>query len=101
MSLAIVAPSLEDSGEPNFFSSNTWRARGPKVTFTVLARASIPRNMSWRAVSPKWSCLAAIVSSLSIGVFQARIRGINASPVMLAAGRVNAQRSRMRDALLP
>ena len=42
ISFAIVTPSLVTKGAPNFFSRTTFLPRGPSVTFTAFATASIP-----------------------------------------------------------
>ena len=42
ISLAMVTPSEQTCGGPNFLSRITFRPLGPSVTFTVSARMSMP-----------------------------------------------------------
>ena len=50
------------SGEPNDFSKTTLRPFGPKVTFTVSAYLSTPRNIALRASSVNLISFAIIPS---------------------------------------
>src|SRR6266513_3135917 len=50
ISLATVTPSWVTVGAPHFLSMATFRPRGPSVTLTAFARASIPL-LSWRRAS--------------------------------------------------
>src|SRR3569832_2035268 len=61
-SLATVTPSLVTVGVPQDFSMMTLRPRGPRVTFTVLARMLSPLAMLERALDEKTMSLAAIFS---------------------------------------
>src|SRR3569623_292673 len=61
-SLATVTPSLVTVGVPQDFSMMTLRPRGPRVTFTVLARMLRPMAMLERALDEKTMSLAAIFS---------------------------------------
>src|SRR5688500_8630395 len=63
ISLATVTPSLVTVGEPHDFSMTTFRPRGPRVTFTALARVSTPAMIPARAFSSKMMSLAAICST--------------------------------------
>src|SRR5687767_112139 len=54
------APSLVVRGAPYDLSIMTLRPLGPSVTFTVLARMSMPRSMRSRASVEKRTVLAAI-----------------------------------------
>src|ERR1043165_5353646 len=65
ISLATVTPSLVMVGDPYFFSSTTFRPRGPSVTFTAFATASTPRCNARRASSLNNNCLAMSSSSLT------------------------------------
>ena len=64
ISRAIVTPSLATAGAPNFLSSTTLRPRGPRVTFTVLARALTPASSLRRAASSNRICFAGICQNL-------------------------------------
>src|SRR5262249_26071332 len=64
ISLATVTPSLVTVGEPQLFSMTTLRPRGPRVTFTALARMFRPRAISLRALAANTMSLAAMWVSL-------------------------------------
>ncbi|CAB5115607.1 unannotated protein [freshwater metagenome] len=53
ISFAIETPSLVIVGAPHFFSSTTFRPRGPRVTLTASANVFIPRSSARRASSLK------------------------------------------------
>src|SRR5262252_3263460 len=58
ISLATVTPSLVMVGEPNDFSSTTFRPLGPSVTLTASARMFTPRKIDSRARTSKTMSLA-------------------------------------------
>src|SRR5438105_15089995 len=60
ISLATVTPSWVTVGAPHFLSLATLRPRGPSVTLTALARASIPLFSCRRASASKIRSLAGI-----------------------------------------
>ena len=62
ISLAMVTPSLQTWGGPNFLSRTTFRPSGPRVTPTVLAIVSMPRFIAARASSLKVSCFGTFTS---------------------------------------
>ena len=64
-SLATDTPSLVTVGLPKAVSSTTLRPLGPRVTLTALARVLTPRNMRWRASSPKWTSLPLVAMGSS------------------------------------
>src|SRR5204862_663056 len=66
ISLATVTPSLVIVGDPNFVSRMTFRPRGPRVTFTALARLLTPRRMPCREESPYTICLDMIALLLRL-----------------------------------
>ena len=51
ISLAMVTPSEQTCGGPNFLSSTTLRPRGPRVILTASARMSMPVRSDLRASS--------------------------------------------------
>src|SRR2546425_9693935 len=61
ISFATVTPSLVMVGEPNDFSSTTFRPLGPRVTFTASARVLTPLRMASRARTSNRISLAAIL----------------------------------------
>jgi hypothetical protein len=103
ISLATVTPSWVTVGGPHFLSSATLRPRGPSVTFTAFARASIPA-LSWlRASASNAICFAAICPPTTTSVAAAalvasagpaasrargrgRVRSRSPAPVPAAAG---------------
>ncbi len=58
ISLAMVTPSLQTVGGPNFLSKTTFLPLGPRVTPTVSAIVSMPRFIKARASSLKVNCFA-------------------------------------------
>src|SRR6516164_6866027 len=60
ISFATVTPSLVMRGAPNDLSSKTLRPFGPSVTFTALARMSMPRSMRSRASTENLMSFAVI-----------------------------------------
>ena len=58
ISLAMVTPSLVIKGAPYFLSNTTLRPLGPRVIFTVSARAFMPASRARRASSPYFNCFA-------------------------------------------
>src|SRR5438270_2167107 len=60
ISLATVTPSWVTVGAPHFLSMATLRPRGPSVTLTALARASMPLFSCRRASASKIRSLAGI-----------------------------------------
>src|SRR4030095_16324782 len=66
ISFATVTPSFVIVGGPNFLSRMTFRPRGPRVTFTALARLLTPRRMPCREESPYTICLAIICCLLRL-----------------------------------
>src|ERR1700694_1479846 len=62
ISLATVTPSCVTVGAPHFLSRATLRPRGPRVTLTALARASIPDLSCRRASASKMRSLAGMYS---------------------------------------
>src|SRR5438874_12297295 len=69
ISLATVTPSLVMRGAPYDLSRRTFRPLGPSVTFTALARTSMPRNMRSRASPLNLMSLAAIIGSSRLSGF--------------------------------
>ena len=67
ISLATVTPSWVTVGGPHFLSMATLRPRGPRVTLTAFARASIPLLSCRRADSSNKTSLAVMVH-ISLGV---------------------------------
>src|SRR5260370_18001769 len=67
ISLATVTPSLVMRGAPKDLSSTTLRPFGPRVTFTALARVSIPRRIRSRASPLNRTSLAGIGFLLPLG----------------------------------
>jgi hypothetical protein len=61
----MVTPSLVTVGPPNFFSSTTWRPRGPRVTLTASANWFTPRSSARRAVSSKLICFGIVFGTPS------------------------------------
>ena len=74
ISRAMVTPSFVTVGPPNFFSSTTWRPRGPRVTLTASASWFTPRSSARRAVSSKLICFG-----MSLGT-PSRVRGNGTAP---------------------
>src|SRR5215204_2279587 len=64
ISLATVTPSWVMVGAPHFLSSATLRPRGPRVTLTALARASMPDFSCRRASASKIRSFAGIFGKL-------------------------------------
>src|SRR5260370_37779523 len=64
ISLATVTPSCVTVGAPHFLSSATLRPRGPSVTLTAFARASMPDLRCRRASASKTRSLAGIQFNL-------------------------------------
>ena len=71
ISLATVTPSWVTVGAPHFLSMATLRPRGPRVTLTALASASIPDLSCRRASASKMSCFSGHAMSpiLRLAVF--------------------------------
>src|SRR5258708_26336341 len=67
ISLATVTPSLVMRGAPKDLSSTTLRPFGPRVTFTALARVSMPRSIRSRASPLNRTSLAGIGFLLPLG----------------------------------
>src|ERR1700676_4322710 len=63
ISLATVTPSLVMRGAPYDLLRTTLRPLGPSVTFTALARMSMPRSMRSRASTLNLTSLAAMSGS--------------------------------------
>src|SRR5205823_4992369 len=72
ISFATVTPSLVMRGAPYDFSKRTLRPLGPSVTFTALARMSMPRNMRSRASPLNLISFAAIIGSSRLSSFLVR-----------------------------
>src|SRR5277367_5974430 len=66
ISLATVTPSLVMRGAPYDLSRMTLRPLGPSVTFTALARTSMPDSILSRASVEKRKCLAAMMNTSNI-----------------------------------
>src|SRR6266699_3458084 len=72
ISLATVTPSLVMRGAPYDLFRRTLRPLGPSVTFTALARMSMPCNMRARASPLNLSSLAAMFGSSWLSGFLCR-----------------------------
>src|SRR5687768_12071843 len=63
ISFATVTPSFVTVGDPNDFSSTTFRPEGPSVTFTARASFETPRRIASRASWSNAILFAAIVGA--------------------------------------
>src|ERR1700746_3524723 len=77
ISLATVTPSLVMRGAPYDLSRRTLRPLGPSVTFTALARTSMPRSMRSRASPLNLTSLAAMFTLQWLSSFLIRGGVIN------------------------
>ncbi|CAI8053415.1 hypothetical protein GBAR_LOCUS29216 [Geodia barretti] len=83
ISLAMVTPSEQICGGPNFLSSTTLRPRGPRVILTASASMSMPVRSDLRASSAYTNFFAGIAgfSSLECALSGFRSWNATASPV--------------------
>ncbi len=70
ISFATETPSLVTVGAPKDLSSTTLRPLGPSVVLTASAKMLIPANMRWRASSPNFTSLAAMIMFLNVYVLK-------------------------------
>src|SRR3954453_18837274 len=91
ISLATVTPSLLTSGAPHGRSMMTFRPRGPRVTFTVLARALRPRATERRADWEKTISFAAIWAA-PVWVWGTRAQGRGAGVEKGGSGIITTNR---------
>src|SRR3954449_3730772 len=82
ISLATVTPSFVMRGAPKLLSSTTLRPLGPRVTFTALARMSMPCSIFARASVENLSSLAAICH-VSLGYPSAGSGGLGGGAALL------------------
>ena len=65
ISLATETPSFVTVGAPKALSKTTLRPFGPNVTLTAFARMFTPSSIPWRALSPNFTSLAAMIFFLT------------------------------------